>query len=288
MLGGINLFPLQYGVEDLPTLKIGGTVEIEEGTSNGIYATSWRTEEGGSVYKPTAFAELNGRLAGSGHLTVGSNSPHSRGYFSFSGDNSAFGGTVVSHKSTDAVYWNNENAGSSNAVWVLGQYDSKSLRFKAESAQPYRFGRLVSNGVTAKNLSGARFEIGALGGESTMDLASGSFDVIKVGDGNLMIDGDQTGNVRIEGGTVTIGYPGAKLYAPTRAFTFAGGSMVNAYGTDMSTYIANCDETDSPVVIDDRGSNATWSVALPAAVKGGFVKKGNGVLTLAKAPDTPE
>ncbi len=239
---------------------------------------------------------FNAAISGSGAIVLNQRSRQGLAGGHFSGDCSAFAGSisVINCKdSRDTSNFSGANATSSNAVYtVVGRGDAKASMFATENTTYFigaLNGTVYQQSVNADGPAGVVLEIGgrnencAFGGNLSVK-DNGKTAIRKVGTAKLTCRASNIGDVEIVSGTYEV-----------TANTQSGNIKFTGDGVFRSTPEASANSeidyakkfvgsTDFPIVFDDGDTNRTWSSAIPASNKAGFTKLGTGTLTLSAAP----
>lgn len=239
---------------------------------------------------------FNAAISGSGAIVLNQRSRQGLAGGHFSGDCSAFAGSisVINCKdSRDTSNFSGSKATSSNAVYtVVGRGDAKASMFATENTTYFigaLNGTVYQQSVNADGPAGVVLEIGgrnencAFGGNLSVK-DNGKTAIRKVGTAKLTCRASNIGDVEIVSGTYEV-----------TANTQSGNIKFTGDGVFRSTPEASASSeidyakkfvgsTDFPIVFDDGDTNRTWSSAIPASNTAGFTKLGTGTLTLEKAP----
>lgn len=239
---------------------------------------------------------FNAAISGSGAIVLNQRSRQGLAGGHFSGDCSAFAGSisVINCKDfRDTSNFSGPNATSSNAVYtVVGRGDAKASMF-ATANTTYFIGALngtvYQQSANGSGPAGVVLEIGgrnedcAFAGNLSVN-ANGKTAIRKVGTAKLTCRASNIGDVEIVSGTYEV-----------TANTQSGNIKFTGDGVFRSTPEASASSeidyakkfvgsTDYPIVFDDGDTNRTWSSAIPASNTAGFTKLGAGTLTLSTAP----
>ena len=277
------------------SITIANQVDVPFGAlaSFLIYANS--SENGYQFY-------LTGKLTGAGTLesysTSGSNTYSG---MHLDGDGSEFSGTVKLYSNTSQnrdTHSVSASATSSNAVWriyVDGVPNAISLTMfgdKTAADHPTNYlGAAMINIPTKACGSYNVFEIGHLDQDSYITASGdgkfGSFCEVRwvAANATYLHDAPSLRILNICGGGTAV--VGATNTLPQRImFSENGGTLKTRIVDDAKidpSAVLTMSET-APIVFDDEGEDYVWAAALASSNKGGFVKKGEGTLTLAAAP----
>ena len=268
-------------------LTVSNNLEIVAGESapakiQGRVVTS---SSGGATIR------IEGNLTGSGYVELGG----TRSSTYINGDNREFAGYVTIPDDTATagarrlnVYFKDENAVSSNAVWTIYNYNGAPVA--SGSSRVYCFGALMGefNNSTANSRSSSWFELGAANTDFALKFTGVNYGearqdkIRKVGTGTMTLN-DGSGYIReyefVDGSVCLVG----DAAAPSVSAKFFGGELklADTFTNDISGKIVS---STSPIVFDDGDTNRTWATALAASNVGGLTKKGAGTLTLTAVP----
>ena len=266
-------------------LTVSNNLEIVAGESapakiQGRVVTS---SSGGATIR------IEGNLTGSGYVEFGG----TRSSTYINGDNREFAGYVTIPDDTATagarrlnVYFKDEYAVSSNAVWTVYNYNGEPL----PSGRTYSFGALMGefNNSSASSRSSSWFELGAANTDFALKFTGVNYGearqdrIRKLGTGTMTLN-DGSGYIReyefVNGSVCLVG----DAAAPSVSAKFFGGELklADTFTNDISGKIVL---STSPIVFDDGDTNRTWATALAASNVGGLTKKGSGTLTLTAAP----
>ena len=239
---------------------------------------------------------FNAAISGSGAIVLNQRSRQGLAGGHFSGDCSAFAGSisVINCKdSRDTSNFSGLNTTSSNAVYtVVGRDDAKASMFAAANTTYFigaLNGTVYQQSVNANGPAGVVLEIGgrnencAFGGNLSVK-DNGKTAIRKVGTAKLTCRASNIGDVEIAGGTYEV-----TKNTQSGNITFTGNGIFRS--TPEASASSEIDyakkfvgSTDFPIVFDDGDTNRTWSSAIPASNTAGFTKLGTGTLTLEQAP----
>lgn len=280
-------------------LVVNCDVEVVEDTTNYLACNSG--------YR----VELHGSLTGSGTLIANHAGQNYTGA-KFYGDNRNFAGTfqTTNYGTRDATYMDTWISSSSNAVWKIDTYTSKSTDdlFPSGDGEYKYFGAFIG---TMWRSRGTRLEIGArddvdssLAPYCHITASYTGYTIRKVGDSLLTLVYGTSGNnnyahtkveaLEIAKGTVllphgyiddassralgTITFTGEGGYLRTPVYKDASNSDVSP---DVSAFIVN---STAPIGFDTNGETITLTNAISATNMGGLRKKGAGTLVLTAVP----
>lgn len=244
---------------------------------------------------------LNGNLTGTGYLTMGGTRTTHR----FNGNNSGFSGSLsipdTSSTSSGAqrssVYFNNANAASGSAKWLIYQYLNGGNMI-GYGGGTWAFGNLsgqINNSYTANySKNGTWWEIGACNGDDELTFTGNNrSDIIrKKGTGTLTVTAGSSvvsgyelydGVVRLLGDSAKPRLPAND--GPGNYIKFHGGTL--AFGPDVTFDPSEYFVADGSFPIsfsNDTGSVSTWNTQISVSFTAGLTKKGSGTLTLSQPP----
>ena len=247
--------------------------------------------------------EISSTIAGTGDLYCDSTAINGRGFL-FSGNTQDFEGTVTctagaADRSTSCIY--GANAGGARSAWEFhtssanGSDGQSFISAGAGSlAEAYYFGALNGYVRLDTEAVNSAFRI-VIGGREEDSVISGSLYraasynanarpiVRKVGTSRLTLNVEPSkleivdGKVELAGGVRT----SLKFVDDSDDETIPVLVLPEGSSVDPAAKII---DSDAPIAFDSEGHDYTWAGVIPASNTGGFVKLGEGTLTLSAAP----
>ena len=244
-------------------LMSGGTINVASGNNTYVTAVSGLID-----------FHIYGNLTGSGSIT--NVSPEN--YVWLKGNNSNFSGTFINQSSTtnDLLIFNNNNAGSPNATWVI----NTKAAYGVGSAGTISLGALSGTNASATlgtvyGADNVAYVIGALNISTTfagiIQNGGGTTSIANVGTGTLTLSGSNTytGGTLLAGGTLLLAAR-VPWEAPDR-ISFTGGTLAFS-GSNTTDYSARFSTASNQTYnINTSGQSVTFATALTSS--GGSLTK---------------
>ena len=293
----------------------GLNIEVVSGTSNWITPNAVESDNGGGRWIPYA-----GNLTGEGAILLGNSNDTKRASVVLKGDNRQFAGIATLQPGASKrarITFQSATASSENARWIVTGSDRSAAAGCGAigvANAVMKFGTYEGSCYIAAcggGMSGTTVEIGALNLNCTNALSAcsnpgsdtyrnSSATLRKVGTGEMVFGSISTpcwstyemngGVLRFANNDILITYAKDGSYKYS-TFKFTGGTMaydasctntVDESLLDISAYVKA--STSAISISLDAGQSATWSAQLDSSNTGGLIKKGEGTLTLAAAP----
>ena len=268
-----------------------------------------------------AIIRINGNLTGDGALTV----KGVRATMQFSGDNSAFAGTITVPSDYSAInalrvspYFVESTSTSSNAVYVINNYGC--LLRPTKGSQTYAFGALSgyvslnrdAQGTYLKNtleighredvdsdldgdffanpyvnLAGDRGNTIRKIGNSTLTTSAFHVRAYELNGGLTVLDHDRAVHTRWNPGDSTVSEVTDETAEAEKIYDIpiSFGGGVLALGDSVTADPSANIQNSTAAIAFSNDTDRTWATALAASNVGGFTKKGSGALTLSAVPE---
>jgi fibronectin-binding autotransporter adhesin len=214
---------LANSTPNVACLGASGTLEMANGTtlinasSTSTVASAVAIAGGATVsIQPAYHLYLNGNITGGTDSTLSYSNPVGSCSLFLGGNNGGFQGTFDINATNGRFCFQNANAGSENARFVLTDAsgtNTNGVYYSGTANGTVRMGELSGSGIIRNGMTGTNvtYEVGHLGTSSafagTITNTSGITSLTKVGAGMLTLTGDcsYTGLTTVSGGTLCIG-----------------------------------------------------------------------------------